>query len=217
MSRLKRIFQFAFLFCSVIIFRAQKCEAQANENAINAKVNALVKKMTLEEKVGQMAQVSIESLGKVEGDNFVFDPAKLKDAVENYKIGSILNSPGIPLKAAQWNIIVEQIQNAANETKNKIPVLYGLDDNHGCNYVLDATLFPQQIGQSATWNPQLIFNAGVITAYESRAASVPWTFSPVLDLGTNPQWPRIWEDYGEDPYLDATMGVEFIKGVQNPL
>ena len=217
MSHLKKIFQFLFLFCSPILFAAHKSEAQTNEAAINAKVNALVKKMTLEEKVGQMAQVSVESLGKIKGDNFVFDEAKLKDAVENYKIGSILNSPGQPLAAAQWNTVVEQIQNAAKQTKLNIPVLYGLDDNHGCNYVLDATLFPQQIGQSATWNRELIFNAGVITAYESRAASVPWTFSPVLDLGTNPQWPRIWEDYGEDPYLDATMGVEFIKGVQNPL
>jgi beta-glucosidase len=208
--------KFIFLF-GAITFTALKSKAQTNETAINAKVNALVKQMTLEEKVGQMAQVSVESLGKIEGDHFVFDEAKLKDAVENYKIGSILNSPGEPLTAAQWNAVVEQIQNAAKQTKMKIPVLYGLDDNHGCNYVLGATLFPQEIGQSATWNRQLIFNAGVITAYESRAASVPWTFSPVLDLGTNPQWPRIWEDYGEDPYLDATMGVEFIKGVQNPL
>jgi len=202
---------FIFLFALLV------SDVFAQQNKVEAKINALVKQMTLEEKVGQMAQVSVESLGKLEGGNFVFDEAKLKDAVQNYKIGSILNSPGEPLTAAQWNAVVEQIQNAAKQTKMKIPVLYGLDDNHGCNYVLDATLFPQQIGQSATWNRQLIFNAGVITAYESRAASVPWTFSPVLDLGTNPQWPRIWEDYGEDPYLDATLGVEFIKGVQNPL
>ncbi len=216
MYRLNRIYQFSILLFSFIFFSSQRSESQSNEAAINARVNALVKKMTLEEKIGQMAQVSLESLGKLDGPDFVFDEAKLKDAVENYKIGSILNSPGEPLTAAQWNDVVAQIQKAANETKTKIPVLYGLDDNHGCNYVLGATLFPQEIGQSATWNPQLIFNAGVITAYESRAASVPWTFSPVLDLGTNPQWPRIWEDYGEDPYLDATMGVEFIKGVQNP-
>jgi len=217
MYRLNRTYQFSILLFSLIFFFSQRSQSQSNEAAINARVNALVKNMTFEEKVGQMAQVSVESLGKLEGNNFVFDVAKLKDAVENYKIGSILNSPGAPLTAAQWNDVVAQIQRAANETKMKIPVLYGLDDNHGCNYVLGATLFPQEIGQSATWNPQLIFNAGVITAYESRAASVPWTFSPVLDLGTNPQWPRIWEDYGEDPYLDATMGVEFIKGVQNPL
>jgi beta-glucosidase len=201
----------------IFLFALSVSNVFAQQNKVEAKINTLVKQMTLEEKVGQMAQVSVESLGKLEGGNFVFDEAKLKDAVQNYKIGSILNSPGGPLTAAQWNAVVEQIQNAAKQTKMKIPVLYGLDDNHGCNYVLDATLFPQQIGQSATWNRQLIFNAGVITAYESRAASVPWTFSPVLDLGTNPQWPRIWEDYGEDPYLDATLGVEFIKGVQNPL
>jgi beta-glucosidase len=103
------------------------------------------------------------------------------------------------------------------ETRMKIPVLYGLDDNHGVNYVSGATLFPQQIGQAATWNRDLVYNAGIITAYESRAASVPWTFSPVLDLGTNPEWPRIWEDYGEDPYLDGQMGIQFIKGVQDPL
>ena len=204
-------------FISCLLFTTYNGNAQTKDAAINAKVNALVKKMSLEEKVGQMAQVSIESLGKIEGDNFVFDQAKLKDAVENYKIGSILNAPGIPLTAAQWNDVIGQIEKAADETKMKIPVLYGLDDNHGCNYVLGATLFPQEIGQAATWNPSLIFNAGVITAYESRAASVPWTFSPVLDLGVNPQWPRIWEDFGEDPYLTSQMGVAFVKGVQNPL
>lgn len=217
MNRFNKFFQFSFLLCIAIFFLAQKSNAQTNETGINAKVNALVRQMSLEEKVGQMAQVSIESLGKIEGDNFVFDPVKLKDAVENYKIGSILNAPGIPLTAAQWNDIIGQIEKAANETKMKIPVLYGLDDNHGCNYLLDATLFPQEIGQAATWNPSLIFNAGVITAYESRAASVPWTYSPVLDLGVNPQWPRIWEDYGEDPYLTSQMGIAFIKGVQDPL
>lgn len=215
MHPLFRIIRNGF-FC-LIIFASIKSRAQTNEAAINTKVNALVKQMTLEEKVGQMAQVSIESLGKIEGENFVLDPAKLKDAVDNYKIGSILNAPGIPLTAAQWNVEIGQIEKAANETKMKIPVLYGLDDNHGCNYVRDATLFPQEIGQAATWNPELVYNAGVISAYESRAASVPWTFSPVLDLGVNPQWPRIWEDYGEDPYLTSQLGVAFIKGVQNPL
>ncbi len=186
------------------------------QNTIATKVNAMVKQMTLEEKVGQMAQVSIESLGAIKNSTFEFNQDKFKDAVVNYKIGSILNTPGLQT-AAQWNVIIEQIQNATKETRMKIPVLYGLDDNHGVNYVADATLFPQEIGQAATWNRDLIYNAGVITAYESRAASVPWTFSPVLDLGTNPQWPRIWEDYGEDPYLDGELGVQFIKGVQDPL
>ena len=186
------------------------------QNTIATKVNAMVKQMTLEEKVGQMAQVSIESLGGLKNSTFVFNADKFKDAVVNYKIGSILNTPGLQT-AAQWNTIIEQIQNATKETRMKIPVLYGLDDNHGVNFVAGATLFPQEIGQAATWNRNLIYNAGIITAYESRAASVPWTFSPVLDLGTNPEWPRIWEDYGEDPYLGGELGVQFIKGVQDPL
>ncbi|MEO7119796.1 MAG: glycoside hydrolase family 3 N-terminal domain-containing protein, partial [Ginsengibacter sp.] len=191
-------------------------QSQPAKPGSEAKIAAIVKQMTLEEKAGQMAQVSIESLGSIQNGNFVFNEPKFKDAVVNYKIGSMLNTPGL-LNAKQWNGIIEEIQNAAKETRLKIPVLYGLDDNHGVNYVAGATLFPQEIGQAATWNRDLIFNAGVITAYESRAASVPWTFSPVLDLGTNPEWSRIWEDYGEDPYLGGQLGVEFIKGVQNPL
>ncbi len=191
-------------------------KAQKSEKEINSKVKAMVSRMTLEEKVGQMAQVSIESLGKVVNGTFQFDQDKLKDVVIHYKVGSILNTPGLQ-NVTQWNHIIQQIQDDAAKTPMKIPVLYGLDDNHGVNYVAGATLFPQEIGQAATWNPKLVYNAGVITAYESRAASVPWTFSPVLDLGTNPEWPRIWEDYGEDPYLDSKMGVAFIKGVQNPL
>ena len=203
-----------FLVASLTIPVATKSQT-LNRNT-EARVNLLVKQMTLEEKVGQMAQVSIESLGRMENGNFAFNQNKFRDAVINYKIGSILNTPGL-LGPAQWNSVIEQIQNAARETRLKVPVLYGLDDNHGVNYVAGATLFPQQIGQAATWNRELIYNAGVITAYESRAASVPWTYSPVLDLGTDPQWPRIWEDYGEDPYLDGQLGIQFIKGVQDPL
>jgi beta-glucosidase len=204
-----------FLFILIIVLPA-KSKAQSRNTAIESKINAMMQQMTLEEKVGQMAQVSIESLGGIQNGNFAFNKDKFRDAVVNYKIGSILNTPGL-LNAQQWNGIIEQIQNAAKETRLKIPVLYGLDDNHGVNYVAGATLFPQEIGQAATWNRQLVFDAAVITAYESRAASVPWTFSPVLDLGSNPQWPRIWEDYGEDPYLSSELGVQFVKGVQDPL
>ncbi|HEY8658524.1 MAG TPA: glycoside hydrolase family 3 N-terminal domain-containing protein [Hanamia sp.] len=217
MKNVIRISQFIIYLCFILmIVIPGKSIAQSGKTAIESKINAMVKKMTLEEKVGQMAQVSIESLGSIQNGNFVFNQDKFRDAVVNYKIGSILNTPGLQ-NPRQWNTIIGEIQNAAKETSMKIPVLYGLDDNHGVNYVAGATLFPQEIGQAATWNRQLIFNAGVITAYESRAASVPWTFSPVLDLGTNPQWPRIWEGYGEDPYLGSEMGVQFVKGVQNPL
>jgi beta-glucosidase len=215
---MKRIIKIScpFIFLLLMIGMAYPGISQSRNAAIESKISAIVKKMTLEEKVGQMAQVSIESLGKIENGTFVFDKEKFRDAVVNYKIGSMLNTPGLQ-NAQQWNDIIGQIQKASMETRMKIPVLYGLDDNHGVNYVAGATLFPQEIGQAATWNRDLIYNAGIITAYESRAASVPWTFSPVLDLGTNPEWPRIWEDYGEDPYLDGQMGIQFIKGVQDPL
>jgi beta-glucosidase len=182
-----------------------------------ARITKIIAGMSIEDKVGQMAQVSLESLGKTEGGVYRFDEAKLQDAVVKYRIGSILNTPGHPLDRFQWNAIQQQIQALAAKTNAKIPVLYGLDDIHGVNYVKGATLFPQQIGQAATWNPSLAYRCGVITAYESRAASVPWTFSPVLDLGVNPLWPRIWEGYGEDPLLATSMGVQFIKGIQEPL
>ncbi len=198
------------------IFYSSQMQAQNIAKPAQPNVSAMVKQMTLEEKVGQMAQVSIESLGGVQNGNFSFNQDKFKDAVVNYKVGSLLNTPGL-LNPTQWNGIIEEIEKAAKETRMKIPVLYGLDDNHGVNYVAGATLFPQEIGQAATWNPQLVYNAAVITAYESRAAGVPWTFSPVLDLGTNPQWPRIWEGFGEDPYLISQLGVEFVKGIQEPL
>ncbi|MCS3797115.1 glycoside hydrolase family 3 N-terminal domain-containing protein [Niastella sp. OAS944] len=203
---------------SMVLFLLPVCETKAQQRidaAIEKKVDALLKQMSLEEKVGQMAQVSIESLGATNNNVFSFSD-KMKDAVVNYKIGSILNTPGLQT-AADWNRIIAEIQEAAKQTKLKIPVLYGLDDIHGVNYVGGSTLFPQQIGQAATWNRKLVHTCGEITAYESRAAGVPWTFSPVLDLGTNPLWPRMWEGYGEDPYLISELGNQFINAVQQPL
>ena len=198
---------------------AQTASIKLNPS-IESKINVMLKQMTLQEKVGQMAQVAIDVVGKVDysKQTFTIDPDKLSDVVVNYKVGSILNTPpGILLTAEQWNQVLSDIQNAAQKTKLKIPVLYGLDDIHGVNYAAGTTLFPQEIGQAATWNRQLVYDGAVITAYESRAVGVPWTFSPVVDLGTNPQWPRIWEDYGEDPYLSGELGTQFVKGVQDPL
>jgi beta-glucosidase len=212
---MKQFFGLAFTVLATLGFTNQITAQQKIDPAIEAKVDALLKQMTLEEKVGQMAQVSIESLGTTTGQKFSFSD-KMKDAVVNYKIGSILNTPGLQ-SVTDWNRIITEINNAAQQTKLKIPVLYGLDDIHGVNYVAGTTLFPQQIGQAATWNRELARNCGVITAYEGRAAGVPWTFSPVLDLGTNPLWPRIWEGYGEDPYLGAELGSAFVHGVQDPL
>jgi beta-glucosidase len=204
----------ALLLGMSVIYPTIQAQQKINP-VIEKKVDALLKQMSLEEKVGQMAQVSIESLGNTNNQGFTFSD-KMKDAVATYKIGSILNTPGLQT-AADWNRIIGEINQTVQQTKLKIPVLYGLDDIHGVNYVAGSTLFPQQIGQAATWNRQLVFNAGIVTAYEGRAAGVPWTFSPVLDLGTNPLWSRIWEGYGEDPYLSAELGLQFVKAVQEPL
>lgn len=212
---------FACFLLSVIVFNQASSQTVSKlNNPIEPKIDQLLKQMTLEEKVGQMAQVAIDVVGKVDysKQTFTIDPGKLTDVVVNYKAGSILNTPpGVLLTAQQWNQVLSDIQNAAQKTKLKIPVLYGLDDIHGVNYAAGTTLFPQEIGQAATWSRQLVYDGAVITAYESRAVGVPWTFSPVLDLGTNPQWPRIWEDYGEDPFLSAELGVQFVKGIQDPL
>ena len=214
MKLIKPFAYFLFLLLTTNYVNAQT--ASHLNPSIESKVDKLLKQMTLEEKVGQMAQVSIESLGSSNGQGFNFTD-KMKDAVVNYKLGSILNSPG-PLQSPQdWNRLITEIQDAAKQTRLKIPVLYGLDDIHGVNYASGTTLFPQEIGQAATWNRELVHDGAVITAYEARAVGAPWTFSPTLDLGTNPQWPRIWEDYGEDPYLSAELGVQFVKGAQDPL
>lgn len=183
---------------------------------IEKRVDALINQMTLEEKVGQMAQVSIESLGAPKDGHFFFNE-KMEDAVTNYEIGSVLNSPGPLQSVDDWNRLIAEIQDAASKTRLKIPILYGLDHIHGVNYSSGTTLFPQPIAQAATWDPALIHKIGVVTAYESRAVGAPWTFSPALDLGTNPQWPRMWEGFGEDPYLIGQMGKAFVQGVQNPL
>ncbi len=213
--KFNKLFILLFSLCFSQFVFAQKLNP-----AIESKVTQLLNKMTLEEKVGQMAQVAIDAVGNVDysTQTYTVDSAKLNDVVVKYKAGSLLNTPpGVLLSPQQWNDVLTDIQNAAKKTRLKIPVLYGLDDNHGVNYASGTTLFPQEIGQAATWNRQLVHDGASITAYESRAVGVPWTFSPVLDLGTNPQWPRIWEDFGEDPYLSAEMGVQFVEGAQDPL
>jgi beta-glucosidase len=209
----------SILMASGVSLLYMSAHAQLNP-AVETKVNNLLRQMTLEEKVGQMAQVAIDAIGKADYSKgtYAIDPAKLEEALVKYKVGSVLNTPpGILLSAQQWNEVVEALHGAAQKTRLKVPIIYGLDQIHGASYVAGATMFPQQIGQAATWNRQLVQQGGVITAHESRAAGVPWTFSPVLDLGANPQWPRIWETYGEDPYLISELGVRFVKGVQEPL
>lgn len=179
------------------------------------KIETLLKRMTLEEKVGQMTQLAIGMISKGTDQNIQLDPEKLDKAIVRYGVGSILNVADQALTADKWHEIIGQIQQTATKkTRLGIPVIYGIDSIHGANYVLGATLFPQEIGMAATWNPELMKRGSEITAMETRAAAIPWSFSPVLDIGRNPLWPRFWETFGEDPYLAKVMGVAFVRGLE---
>jgi beta-glucosidase len=178
------------------------------------KIEALLKRMTLEEKVGQMTQLTISMIASGSDQNIKIDPAKLDKAIVKYGVGSILNVADQALTFDHWHDFISQIQGAAKKTRLGIPVIYGIDSIHGANYVQGATLFPQEIGMAATFNPELMKRAAEITAEETRAAGIPWSFSPVLDLGRNPLWPRFWETFGEDPYLASVMGVAFTRGLE---
>ncbi len=180
----------------------------------SVQIEALLKKMTLEEKVGQMTQLEIGQITSGGDTNINIDPQKLEKAIVQYKVGSILNVNGHALSVEKWWEIIGAIQAASNKTRLKIPNIYGIDSIHGANYVRDATLFPQEIGMAASWNPLLMQKAAEIAAMETRAAAIPWSFSPVLDVGRQPLWARFWETYGEDPYLVKVMGTAFVRGLE---
>lgn len=186
-----------------------------------AKVESMLKKMTLEEKVGQMAQITLDVIGKgkdrfTSDEPFSLDEKAMQKALVQYKLGSVLNTSNNRARTPQvWYDIITKIQQSAMKgTKNGIPVLYGIDAIHGETYTAGATMFPQQIGQAATFNRSLVHKGAEITAYETRASSIPWAFSPLLDLGADPRFPRQWESFGEDPYLVTQMGIQAVKGLQ---
>ena len=139
---------------------------------------------------------------------------KLQKAIAKYGVGSILNCYNQALTPEKWQDIITQIQTAAKKTRLGIPVIYGIDSVHGANYVQGATLFPQQTGMAATWNPELMKRGAEISAMETRAVGIPWSFSPVLDIGRQPLWSRFWETFGEDPYLAKVMGAAFVRGME---
>ena len=177
------------------------------------RAEALLKQMTVDEKIGQMTQVTMavvatQGWGNQEGN---LDPAALKKAIEDYKVGSILNDVSNALTAEKWRTNITQIQDEAKKTRLRIPVIYGLDGIHGQTYTLNSTLFPQNIAMAATRNPELVVQAAKTTAMELRASGVRWNFAPVLDCGRQPLWSRFAETYGEDVYIGKTMGAAAIK------
>ena len=192
----------------------QRTSRTGPERNHNQKIEELLKRMTLEEKVGQMTQLTIGMIVSGRDQDVKIDSAKLEKAIVTYGVGSILNVSDQALTIDRWHELIGAIQAAAKKTRLGIPVIYGIDSIHGANYVQGATLFPQEIGMAATWNPELMQRAAEITAIETRAAGIPWSFSPVLDLGRSPLWARFWETFGEDPYLAKVMGVAFVRGLE---
>jgi beta-glucosidase len=182
---------------------------------INQKVKDLVSKMTLEEKVGQMTNVTLQVISK-DGDNPVtLDMDKLRDVIVKHNIGSIQNAINHAYSLEEWHHITQTIQEVSmKETRLKIPSLYAIDAVHGTNNTLKSTLFPHNLAMAATRNPELARLAGEITAKEVRASGIRLNWSPVLDLGRQPLWPRFPETFGEDVYIDKTMGVATIKGYE---
>jgi beta-glucosidase len=178
------------------------------------RVEALLKRMTLEEKIGQMTNLVINTISTGQGAGLRVDPAKLESVVVTRGLGSLQNvNPGA-FPVAQWQEIIGKVQEAARRTRLKIPVLYGIDSIHGANYVSEGTLFPQGTGMAATWNPELALRTAEITAAETRAAGLPWNFSPLLDVGRQALWPRLYETYGEDTYVTTVMGLAMVRGYE---
>ncbi len=196
------------------VFLQRTIRARGPERDNSQRIEALLRQMTLEEKVGQMTQLTLEMLASGKDQAFQIDPAKLEKAIVRYGVGSILNVYDQAFTVDKWHDVIRQIQGAANKTRLKIPVIYGIDSIHGATYLQGSTLFPQEIGMAATWNPELMKRASEITAMETRAAGIPWSFSPVLDIGRNPIWPRFWETFGEDPHLATVLGVAFVRGLE---
>lgn len=183
---------------------------------IESRVKEIVSKMTLEEKVGQMCEVTMNVVltdtlvnGEVE-----LDAGKVDSVFNKYKVGSVLN---VPMDFAQspevWYRIISGLQEASIKA-TWVPQITGVDQNHGSTYTMGGTIFPQEINMAATFNKALVYEGAKITAYEARACDIPWLYNPVMDLGRNPAWPRIWESFGEDPYVNGAMAVEVVKGYQ---
>ena len=182
---------------------------------IEAKVDQTLKKLTLEEKVGQMMEIVIDLLGGNDKNGvFYIDEHKADSIFSHYKIGSILNAPNTCAPTAQqWEKYMAQIQKLSMKRMG-VPCIYGLDQNHGSTYTQGGTLFPQNINVAATFNREIARRSAEATAYETRAVSVPWTYSPTVDLGRDARWPRIWENFGEDCYLSSEMGKAMVYGFQ---
>lgn len=187
---------------------------------IEKKVEATLKKMNLDQKVGQMLELNLDVFGQTDWNTgtpkWTLDEARLDTVIQKWQPGSFLNAPGTYAGSLeQWQYWIPTIQKLSMKYIG-IPTIYGLDNNHGATYVQGGIMFPQPINLAASFNTELAREMAGITAYESRAADCPWVYNPVTDLGRDPRWPRIWESFGEDPLVNARMAVAQVEGYQGP-
>lgn len=190
--------------------------AIARDSKIERRVEKILKGMTLEEKVGQMAELNIDKFGASVPQvdkKFVLREEVLDQIAAQYKFGSVLNAPGKALTVEEWNEIIPKI-NAVSIKHTGLPTLYGIDAIHGVTYTMGSSLFPQEVNAAATFNRALVRQMAEMTAYEVRACNIPWTYSPTLDLGRKSSWPRQWESFSEDAYLSAELAREMVLGYQ---
>jgi len=204
---------------SLFIFSLLLISSSINSN-IYKRIDSIMSDMSIEQKIGQMAQINLTVIANGPDKWSSFEPLqidkdRIEKAINKYHVGSILNTTNNRARdISTWNKIIDEIQSYALSSETAIPILYGIDGIHGATYIDGATMFPQQIGTAATWDIKNSFNMGMVTAYETRAAGIPWNFSPVLDLGQDPRFPRQFETFGEDPYLTTQMGLASLEGQQ---
>ncbi|MDG1724667.1 MAG: glycoside hydrolase family 3 N-terminal domain-containing protein [Bacteroidia bacterium] len=214
---MKSFLKYLYHFLIVLIFIG--CNHSKNQDKASINIDEIMSKMSVKDKIGQMTQLNLDviSVGEVFNlkEPHELDSTKLRKAIVEYGIGSILNAGGHAYTLEHWNEVISTIQNiATTETNHGVPIIYGIDAIHGANYLLGGTLFPQPLAQAATFNPNMVRKAAAITAYETRASGIPWNFSPVLDVARQPLWSRVFETYGEDVYLCKRMGIATIDGYQ---
>lgn len=206
---------FSLIILLAISASTHEATATPKDKELEVRVERTLSKLTLRQKAGQMVELVVDFFGHNDAKGvFHIDKARTDSLLSRYQIGSILNAPNtMAPTASQWQEIISDIQKSSMKTIG-IPCLFGLDQNHGSTYTQGGTLFPQNINVGATFNRDIARACAEATAYETRAVSVPWTYSPTVDLGRDPRWPRIWENFGEDCYVNAVMGKAMVLGFQ---
>ena len=211
---MKKLMMTVLLAAATLTATAQR-PAIARDEAMERKIEAQLGKMSLDEKIGQMLELNLDIMGKYDEKGvWRLNEEMLDTIISRWKVGSILNAPGTRARTVEeWRYWIGLIQRKSMEYLG-IPDVYGLDHNHGVTYTVGGTLFPQPINMAASFNTELVRRGAEITAYESRAADCPWVYNPVVDLGRDPRWPRIWESFGEDAVVNSKMVVAQIEGYQ---